>query len=556
MGNLSNLYISQSYISLLHLGSDNTASATPTEIQDGLGNGIGITVNSQGDLLIGGTFAIKRGLDVTGSVTFNTEVTASTQQFVNSGNQFTDNIIRITGSYSSGSTENPSVYQIQNGWKCFGPGLGNDGATVIANDYVPATGWRFTIDKNTAVWFGLYNFTDPNEQYRNFSVSGSQDITGSLWVRDKITTTDISASNSISASGLWVKGRIHAYELDVTIVSSSIVFTSGSNIIGDNANEDVQLLIGRTIVTGSLEVTSSIKATNDISSSTLNGIGNVTLYSQSVASRVSALEFFSSSQYKADSSSFDTRLDYLEVTFSTSVDSRLDLVEATASYLNTTFSTSVDSRLDSIENFSSSQYKADSSSFNSRITANSASAWGAFQSASSYSSSLAGTINTLSTSVNSRLNTIEVRYATTGSNSFVGNQIISGSLILSSSAATELSVIGNSIFSGSVRGIAQTLSISSNTASMDLSTGNFFLLTLISGSNTYLNPTNINPGETISLLVTQPASGYGTLTYPSTLKFPTGFAYAASATSSYVDVITFISFNNSALYSVAINNFS
>jgi hypothetical protein len=557
MGSLSNLYISQSYISLLHLGSDNTASSTPTEIQDGLGNGIGVTVNSNGDVALGGILSLKRGLDITGSVTINTFVTASTQQFVNSGNQFTDNIIRITGSYDSGSDLNPSVYQIQNGWKCYGPGLGDDGATVIDNDYVPATGWRFTIDKNTAVWFGLYNFTDPNAKYYNFSVSGSEDITGSLWVRDKITVTDISASGNISASNLWIQNRIHAYEMDVTIVSSSIIFSSGSNIIGDNANEDVQLIIGRTIVTGSLEVTGStkingdttitgsLKVSNDISSSTISGIGNVSLFSSSVSERIetnsSSFYNFSSSAYKNDSSSFD-------------------------------------SRLDSLEFFSSSQYNADSSSFNSRIIINSASAWGAFQSASSYSASLSSTIttvsqsfssslssvsqsfnttiNTLSTSVNSRLNTIEVRYATTGSNNFVGNQTITGSLILSSSVANDLIVIGNSIFSGSVRGIATTLTISSNTASMDLSTGNFFLLTLVSGSNTFLNPTNINPGETISLLITQPASGYGTLTYPSSLKFPTGFAYAASATSSYVDVITFISFNTSSLYSVAINNFS
>ena len=50
MGNLSNLYISQSFISLIHLGSNNTASVTPTELEDGLGNGIGIYVNTSGSV--------------------------------------------------------------------------------------------------------------------------------------------------------------------------------------------------------------------------------------------------------------------------------------------------------------------------------------------------------------------------------------------------------------------------------------------------------------------------------------------------------------------------
>ena len=69
----------------------------------------------------------------------------------------------------------------------------------------------------------------------------------------------------------------------------------------------------------------------------------------------------------AFSTSLDNRLDIVEATaslyipFSTSVDSRLDLVEATASYLNTTFSTSVDSRIDSLE--------SNSTNNNSSITA-------------------------------------------------------------------------------------------------------------------------------------------------------------------------------------------
>ena len=46
-----------------------------------------------------------------------------------------------------------------------------------------------------------------------------------------------------------------------------------------------------------------------------------------------------------------------------------------------------------------------------------------------------------------------------------------------------------------------SLSISSNTASMDLGVGNFFTLQLVSGSNTFINPTNILPGQTINLQV-------------------------------------------------------
>lgn len=554
MGNLSNLYISQSYISLLHLGSDNTASSTLTEIQDGLGNSIGVSVNTAGDVAMGGILSLKRGLDITGSVKINTAVTASTQQFVNSGNQFTDNIIRITGSYSTGSVAEPGVYQIQNGWKCYGPGLGDSGATVIANDYVPATGWRFTIDKNTAVWFGLYNFTDPNVQYYNFAVSGSEDITGSLWVRDNFSVTNISASGNISASNLWVKDTIHAYKLDVTIESSSIIFTSGSNIIGDEANVDTQTLIGRVIVSGSLEVTGStringnttitgstiingnttitgstiisgsttitgsITASGNISSSTISGIGNVTLYSASVSQRIetnsSSFYNFSSSQYKTDSASFESQILTNSASFA-AYSSSLVATFATNAALNASSST-----LQSNINASSSilqsniNTKLDTASFNS------------------YTSSLSSSTSLTSASFNTRINTIVSTTATTGSNTFVGNQIISGSL----------------------RGNVTTLSVTSQTASIDCSLGNFFTLTLPTASTTFLSASNIQPGETVQLIVLQ-QSVTGSLTLGSAFLLPTGSIYQASNVANKADILSFISFNTSSLYSVFVKTF-
>ncbi len=61
MGNLSNLYISQSYTSLVHLGTDGPISAQPAgtliPLQDGLGNSLGISLNNYGDINISGTIS-------------------------------------------------------------------------------------------------------------------------------------------------------------------------------------------------------------------------------------------------------------------------------------------------------------------------------------------------------------------------------------------------------------------------------------------------------------------------------------------------------------------
>jgi hypothetical protein len=120
-------------------------------------------------------------------------------------------------------------------------------------------------------------------------------------------------------------------------------------------------------------------------------------------------------------------------------------------------------------------------------------------------------------------------FATTGSVTFVGNQIVSGS----------------------ARGNVIALSISSNTASIDLSVGNFFTLQLVSGSNTYINPSNILPGQTSILTIS--TTGSATVSWPSSVKQPSGSLYVPT-TASGVDIITLASVNTASLYVVSIKN--
>jgi hypothetical protein len=166
---------------------------------------------------------------------------------------------------------------------------------------------------------------------------------------------------------------------------------------------------------------------------------------------------------------------------------------------------------------------------------------------------------TISSSADIDLNVI-------GNTTIAGNTTITGSLTLSSSALVELNVIGNttitgsSLFTGSVTvtgsvvGNVVSMSIASNTASMDLNRGNFFTLTLVSGSATRLEASNIKAGQTINLLVSQPSVGTGTINYNSTFKWPLNNAYTASVITGSKDIVSFISFDGSALYGTAIKN--
>ena len=140
---------------------------------------------------------------------------------------------------------------------------------------------------------------------------------------------------------------------------------------------------------------------------------------------------------------------------------------------------------------------------------------------------------------------IKVGNTTSNSHTVTGSFNISGSF----------TTVGPSIKSGSLRGDIISLSISSNTASMDLSTSNFFTLTLASSATTHLNPTNIQSGQTTNLLITQPATS-GSLTYSSAFKFAGGIPYGVSATGSVVDLLSFISFDGTTLHASSLKNLS
>ena len=133
---------------------------------------------------------------------------------------------------------------------------------------------------------------------------------------------------------------------------------------------------------------------NEVSAS-INGIGRVGAYSASVDSRLVKLESISSSyvaftqSYYTDSASFNTRISASNVE-------------------HTEFSASAASVLNSL---SGAIYLTDSTQSNN-ISTISASAWGAFQSASSYSSSLNNTINSVSQSASESLSLVSQSVST------------------------------------------------------------------------------------------------------------------------------------------------
>jgi len=359
MGSLSNLYISQSYQSLLHFSTDNSASAALTMLQDGVGQNLYTYVNTNGDLLT---------------------------------------------SHS------------------------------ISSSIIEAT---------------------------NLIIKDKIEVTGSIDINASVT-----ASNAFIENDLIVSGTLYAFKIVTTTESASVIFSSGSNILGDTT-ADTQTLIGSIIISGSQSVTGSVSITGTITSptiTTINGrLNNIEAFTSSANSRLTNLE--------SKSASVDISVSNLN-DFTSSQNTKNSTLSSTTASLNQ-FTASANGRLNNLESKSAS---VDISIANiNSFTASNGNA-----SLNSYTASNDTKWTTLS-NVTSSLIARTGSYATTGSNTFTGSQRISGS------------VYGNII----------PLTIASQTASMDLSQGNFFTLTLANSVSTRLVATNVNQGQTINILITR-----------------------------------------------------
>jgi hypothetical protein len=122
---------------------------------------------------------------------------------------------------------------------------------------------------------------------------------------------------------------------------------------------------------------------------------------------------------------------------------------------------------------------------------------------------------------------------------YTGSAIISGSLTVT----------------GSIEGSVVSASISSNTASLDFSLGNFFTC-LITGS-TFFNIINTTHGQVVNLLLTtvQNSPSPATASFSSNVRQVSGSRYLpTSGSSGKEDILTFITFSSSSVYLAKIND--
>ncbi len=115
----------------------------------------------------------------------------------------------------------------------------------------------------------------------------------------------------------------------------------------------------------------------------------------------------------------------------------------------------------------------------------------------------------------------------------------------------------STVISGSLQSAVDTITIASNTASLDFNGPQLQTLELVSGSETRLEATNTKNGVTINLQVKQPSDGYGTLIIPSfPFKEPSDSHYSASAAVDAIDILTFIKYDTNDIFVANVKNFN
>jgi hypothetical protein len=126
--------------------------------------------------------------------------------------------------------------------------------------------------------------------------------------------------------------------------------------------------------------------------------------------------------------------------------------------------------------------------------------------------------------------------------------------------ATGLIVSGTSVTTGNLHitgsatgGVINLIDLGAIT--LDFSQSNFFTLTPATGSLLLITPSNIQPGQTVNLQITQPTPP-ATVNFSGEFKFAGGIRYAASATGGAIDILSMVTFDSSSIYVSFLKNMS
>jgi hypothetical protein len=276
MGSLSNLYISQSYQSLIHIGTNNTASATLIGLQDGLGNNIGVSVNTNGDLFLSGslTASLQQGYLYVGNASGKTTAFATSSLVTNidtgslvttaSFNSYTQSTnIRLNNLESTSASVNVSISNLNSTTSSF--------ATSISN-----------LNSNSAsVNTSINSLNGATSSYANSASVAAVDAAQQQSINSLNAATSSYVTSAITASSLvtasfsgntltFTKGDASTFGVVIPDVSGSTIpagtVSSSAQIVnyGIFATTGSNQFLGNQAIDGTLTITGKIIGSQSI----------------------------------------------------------------------------------------------------------------------------------------------------------------------------------------------------------------------------------------------------------------------------------------------------
>jgi hypothetical protein len=355
MGSLSNLYISQSYQSLIHLATNNTASATLIDLQDGLGNSIGVSVNTGGDLSLSGSFtaSLQQGYVYVGDAngkttlvstssfidTFNSSslvTTASFNAYTQSNDSKVNSLINATASYAISS----SVAAVDAAQQSQINSLIAASGSYLTSS-IPLTSLNeFTASQNTknttleSVTSSLNQFTSSANNRLNNLESTSASVNISI---ANINST--TASQAISISNLNTFSQSAETSINNLTAATASYANSASVAVVDAAQ---QSQINSLIAASGSYLTSSVPLTslNEFTASQLDINTGYNTFTSSANQRLTSIESVSGSWITESETASFARTNVDNNFTANQTFTNITAVSASFTYVQTTFETS------------------------------------------------------------------------------------------------------------------------------------------------------------------------------------------------------------------------
>ena len=385
--------------------------------------------------------------------------------------------------------------------------------------------------------------------------TGSYITTGSnTYIGNQIITGSITATTSVTTAYFYGDG-------------SNITNVNQSPILSLNAYTASQDTKNSTLATYTGSINTKFSTLGSTTASFSSSIGQLNAFTQSTDTKFTTLGY-STSSLNAYTASNDTKWSTLSV-YTASIDTKFSTLAAeTASLTIEINRLAASSASQATKNLTLATYTGSNDtkwSTLSNVTASILSATASLNSFTQSQDSKNSTLGTYTSSIDTKFSTlgtytgsIDTKFTTLSYSTASLNTYTASLITAFTASGTNVTVNGvttlksNLYVTGGVYQNVVPVTIASSTASLDLSAGTYFTLTLANNATTHIIPTNLAAGVSATLVITTGTNSTSSLS-PICLQ-PTGNAYNATSGSNRIDVLSLTSTNSSNMFVISAKN--